>query len=211
MGEDGIGIGWLGIGIAVVAFLGIGAAMIAIGAPEVMLAVGPILLVFGLSCAVIRLVWIDPEAGEVVVIRRLLGFTWARRWPLVRFRTVAVRCLIARPRRSVYPDTLEGNQVFAEFALFLSEPGRLRFARFSARNGPPAARAAAEGLALAVAARLGVPAERRGWRVTPGPDGQLLAEPKRGTRSAIQGDHVAAAAALAERLAQAGNAPAVAG
>lgn len=206
MGEDGIGIGWIGIGIAIAAFLGIGAAMLSIGAPEVMLAVGPILLVFGLFCAVIRLVRIDPEAGEVVVTRRLLGFTWARRWPLDRFRKVAVRCQIARPRRCVFPDTLEGNQVFAEYELFLAEPGRLRFARFPSRNGPPAARAAAEGLALAVAARLGVPAERQGWRVTPGPDGQPLAEPKRGANSMIQGDHVAAAAALADRLAQAGNA-----
>jgi hypothetical protein len=56
-----------------------------------------------------------------------------------------------------------------------------------------------------MAARLGVPAERQGWRVRPGADGMLLTEPKRGHVETLRGDHVAAAAALAERLALAGN------
>ena len=206
MGVDRVGAGWISIGIATAAFLFVGANMIAIGAPEVMLAVGPILLALGLLGAAIRVVRIDPEAGEVVVIRRLLGFSWARRRPLHRFGKVAIRCGIARPRRSIVPDTLEGNQVFIHYDLYLVAPGRLRIADFWSRSGPEAAREAAEGLALALGARMGVTVERRGWRLTPGPDGTLLSEPKRGHVEPLRGDHVAAAAALAARLEAAGNA-----
>ncbi len=207
MGSDRIRAGWIGIGIAGAAFGVIGAAMLSVGAPEVLLAVGPILLALALFCATTRRVAVDLGRGEVALIRRLWRLRWARRWPLHQVGRVAVRFAIHKPKHSASDGTLAGDQIHGWHEVWLEGMLHLRLAEFPARGDPPSARAAAEGLALALAARLGVPAERQGYRVQEWGDGRIISAPARGHAEPVPGDPVAANRALEWRLAEAGNAP----
>lgn len=179
-GEHRIAGGWLGIGIAGAAFVIIGMAMLAAGAPEVLLAVGPILAVFAALCATTRVVRLDPEAREVVVTRRLLGLGHRRRWPLDRFRTVAVTMHVFIPRFARTDGTLAGRQAFMHFDITL----RGRWRRIRLPDGAPVEadaakrRDAAEERARRLAALLGLAAERRGYRIED-TEGGTLTVPRR--------------------------------
>lgn len=207
-GSDRIGPGWIGIGIAGAAFGVVGAALLSVGAPEPLLAVGPILLVFALICAVTRRVELDPIRGEVRVIRRLWRLRWVRRWSLRHATAVAVTLTIAKPKHSASDGTLAGDQIHASYDIRLEGLMTLRIAEFYGGTDPPARREAAEGLALALAGWLGVPAERLGYRLQRWGDGRIIAEPKRGHGEPVPGDPAAAAAELEERLADSGHATA---
>jgi hypothetical protein len=167
-GEDRIGAGWIGIGIAGAVFLPVAAAQVAAGTPEVLLAVGPVLAVFALMCATTRQVRIDPPRREVLVTRRLLGLRLTRRLPVARFRSVTVRMDVFRPRWSRTPLTPEGDQLHAHYTVALRGWRRLRLTDFHDPVDPPRGREAAEDLARTLGARLGLPAERDGYTVGPG-------------------------------------------
>ncbi len=205
-GSERIRAGWIGIGIAGAAFLMVGGALLSVGAPEPLLAVGPILLVFALLCAVTRRVELDPVRGEVLVIRRLWRLRWVRRWSLRHATAVAVTLTIAKPKHSASDGTLAGDQIHACYEVRLEGLMTLRVAEFYGGADPPARREAAEGLALALGGWLGVPAERRGYRLQTWPDGRIIAAPTRGHVEPIPGDSHAAAAELEDRLADAGHA-----
>jgi hypothetical protein len=202
-GSERIGAGW--IGIAGAAFVMVGASLLSVGAPEPLLAVGPILLVFALVCAVTRRVELDPERGEVLVIRRLWRLRWVRRWSLRHATCVAVLLTIARPRRSASDGTLAGDQIHAAYAVRLEGLLTLRIADFHGGADPPARREAAEGMALAMAGWLGVKAERRGYRLARWSDGRIVSAPARGHAEPIPGDAAEAATRLEDRLAEAGH------
>ena len=206
-GTARIGAGWIGIGIAAAAFLAVGAALLSVGAPAALLAVGPILLVMALACATTRQVALDLARGEVVRIRRLGRLSWVRRLPLRQVARVAVAFSISKPRHSASDGTLAGDQIHGCYDLWLLGLIRLRLATFWAGGDPPAARDAAEGLALALAGRLGVPAERQGYQVERWRDGRLVSAPARGHAEPIPGDARAASDSLERRLAEAGHAP----
>ncbi|MBW6396563.1 hypothetical protein KPL78_01835 [Roseomonas sp. HJA6] len=184
-GRDRIGAGWIGIGIAGAAFVVVAAVQAAIGSPVVMLAVGPVLGMFALGCAVTRQVRIDPSRGEVVVSRRVLGLAVARRVPLDRFGAVVVRMEIIRPRRSVSDLSLRGDQVHAHYGLSLEGRRRVRLEWLLPPGEPAARRDAAEGLARTLAGRLGLVAERRGYAVESAPDGVVLSVPRRGVSARL--------------------------
>jgi hypothetical protein len=207
MGADRIGTGWVGIGIATAAFGVIGAALLSIGAPEPLLAIGPILLTLAGLCATTRRVAIDLDRGEVLLIRTLLSVRYVRRWPLHHVRRVAVTFTIAKPKHSASDGTLAGDQIHGSHDVHLRGLIRLRIAWFHASGDPPSARAEAEGLALALAGRLGVPAEREGYVPDTWPDGRAISRPVRGHVERIAGDPAAAARMLEARLAAIGNAP----
>jgi hypothetical protein len=203
-GAERIRAGWIGIGIAGAAFLMVGGSLLSVGAPEPLLAVGPILLVFALICAVTRRVELDPVRGEVLVIRRLGPLRWVRRWSLRHATAVAVTLTIAKPKHSPSDGTLAGDQIHACYEVRLEGLMTLRIADFYGGPDPPARREAAEGLALALAGWLGVPAERRGYRLERW-DGGMISAPARNHVEPIPGDPLAAAAELEERLAMAGH------
>lgn len=184
-GSSRIGAGWIGIGIAGVAFVVVAASQIAIGSPVVVLAVGPILGVFALACATTRQVRIDPAQRQVVVTRRLLGMSAARRLPLDRYRAVVVRMEIIRPRRSASELSLRGNQAHAHYWIALEGRGRVRLDWLYPAGEPAARRDAAEELARALAARLGLAAERRGYVTEAAPDGVVLSVPRRGASAPL--------------------------
>lgn len=125
-GTGRIGGGWIGIGIAGAAFVVIGAAMLSAGAPAVMLAIGPLLALFAAACATTRVVRIDPAAREVVVTRRLLGISVARRLRLDRFRAVAVTMHIHRPKHSASDGTILGDQIHTHYTVALWGRGAVR-------------------------------------------------------------------------------------
>jgi hypothetical protein len=206
-GADRIRAGWIGIGIAAAAFAVIGASLLSVGAQEPLLAVGPILLGFALVCAVTRRVALDPVRGEVLVIRHLGKLRWVRRWPLRHATVVAVRLTIAKPKHSASDGTLAGDQIHAWYELWLEGLMRLRIAEFHGGADPPARREAAEGLALALAGWLGVPAERRGYKLERWADGRMISAPTRGHVEPIPGDARAEAGELEARLALAGHRP----
>lgn len=164
-GTGRIGGGWIGIGIAGAGFVVIGAAMLAARAPAVMLAIGPLLALFAAACATTRMVRIDPEAREVVVTRRLLGIGVARRLRLDRFRTVTVTMAIHRPKHSASDGTILGDQIHTHYTVALRGRGAVRLEQFHRPAAPGEGREAAEGLARALAARLGLAAERRGYGI----------------------------------------------
>lgn len=205
-GSDRIGPGWIGIGIAGAAFVVIGAALLSVGAPEPLLAVGPILLVFALICAITRRVELDPIRGEVRVVRRLGRLRWVRRWALRHATCVAVGLTIAKPKHSTSDGTLAGDQIHASYAIRLEGLMTLRIADFYGGTDPPARREAAEGLALALAGWLGVKAERLGYRLQRWGDGRIIAAPARGHVELIPGDAAAAAGELEARLVDSGHA-----
>lgn len=207
-GADRIRAGWIGIGIAGAALVMVAGSLLSVGAPEPLLAVGPILLVFALLCAVTRRVALDPVRGEVLVIRHLGPLRWVRRWSLRHATVVAVRLTIAKPRHSPSDGTLAGDQIHAWYAVWLEGLMRLRIAAFQGGADPPARREAAEGLALALAGWLGVKAERQGYRLERWADGRMIAAPARGHAEPIHGDARAAASELEGRLALAGHRPA---
>ncbi len=184
-GTGRIGAGWVGIGIAAAAFVVIAASQIAIGSPAVPLAVGPFLGVFALGCATTRQVRIDPARRQVVVTRRLLGMSVSRRFALDRYRAVVVRMEIIRPRRSARELSLRGNQAHAHYWIALVGRGRLRLDWLYPAGEPAARRDAAEGLARALAARLGLAAERRGYVTEATPDGMVLSVPRRGASAPL--------------------------
>jgi len=207
-GSDRIRAGWIGIGIAGAAFVMVAGSLLSVGAPEPLLAVGPILLVFALLCAVTRRVALDPVRGEVLVIRHLGPLRWVRRWSLRHATAVAVLLTIAKPKHSASDGTLAGDQIHASYAIRLEGMMTLRIAEFYGGADPPARREAAEGLALALAGWLGVPAERRGYRLQRWSDGRMISAPARGHVEPIPGDAADAAAELEERLAESGHAAA---
>lgn len=185
-GTGRIGAGWVGIGIAGAAFAAVAASQLAIGNPVVLLAVGPVLAVFALACATTREVRVDPRAGEVVVTRRLLGLSWARRLRLDRFRAVTVRMEIFKPRHSVSDGTLLGDQIHTHYTVFLQARRRLRLTVFHTPQEPGQARSEAEALARTLGARLGLPAEREAYATETLPDGTCLSVPRpRSFRSAL--------------------------
>lgn len=155
-GRHHIGGGWVGIGIAAAAFMLIAATQVAIGDWHALIAVGPILLAFALVCASTRTVSLDFAAGQVVVIRKLLGVAWRRRWPLARFTTVVVRGEMVLSKHARRDGTLQGDQKFMHYLVGLE--GRARIKLDDLRDPD-----AAEALAKRLASRLGVPAERHGY------------------------------------------------
>lgn len=178
-GTGRIGGGWIGIGIAGAAFVVIGAAMLSAGAPAVMLAVGPLLALFAAACATTRVVRIDLKAGEVVVTRRLLGIGAARRLRLDRFRAVTVMMDIYRPKHSASDGTILGDQIHTHYIVALRGRGAVRLEEFHTPAAPEEGREAAEDLARALAARLGLTAERRGYGVEEAGAAGLIAVPRR--------------------------------
>lgn len=207
MGSDRIGAGWIAIVIAGIAFAAVASALVSVGSPAPLLAIAPIFALFALFFALTRRTALDLARGEVVLIRRLGPFGWRRRWPLRQVGAVAVRLLIARPRRSISDGTLAGDQIHAWHEVWLLGRTKLRLAEFLSPFDPPAAREAAEALALALGARLGVEAAREGYRVQVWPDGRVISAPARGHVEPLRGDPAAASRALEEWLAQSGNRP----
>ncbi len=204
-GEGRIGAGWIGIGIAACAVTLIAAALLAAGAPGPLAVIGPLCLAFGLACAVTRQVRIDPEAGAVAVTRRLLGRGWTRRRRLDRFRAVAVTMSIFRSRHAVSDGTVAGDQMHMHYELALRGRGRIRLTSIHRPEAPGEAAEEAEALALALAARLGLTAERHGYVREPGPDGRVLSVPRRRHTEPIAADQAGAAASASTRLSNSGS------
>lgn len=179
-GTGRIGGGWIGIGIAGAGFVVIGAAMLAAGAPAVMLAIGPLLALLAAASATTRMVRIDPKAREVVVTRRLFGIGVARRLRLDRFRAVAVTMDIYRPKHSASDGTILGDQIHTHYTVALRGRGAVHLEQFHTPVAPAEGRAAAEALAGALAARLGLAAERRGYGIEAAGTAGPIAVPRRG-------------------------------
>lgn len=178
-GTGRIGGGWIGIGIAGAAFIVIGAAMLSAGAPAVMLAVGPLLALFAVACATTRVVRIDPAARQVVVTRRLLGIGLAQRWRLDRFRTVTVSMDIHRPKHSASDGTILGDQIHTHYTVALRGRSTVRLEHVHRPAAPEEGREAAEGLARALAARLSLTAERRGYGIEEAGPAGVISVPRR--------------------------------
>lgn len=178
-GQHRIRGGWIGIGIAGAAFVIIGAAMLTAGAPEVMLAVGPLLAVFAAACATTRVVRLDLRAREVVVTRRLLGLGFARRLRLDRFRAVTVALDIYRPKHSASDGTILGDQIHTHYIVALRGRGTVRLEHFHTPALPAEGREAAEELARALAARLGLLAERHGYGIEEAGPAGVISVPRR--------------------------------
>ncbi|HEY4253672.1 MAG TPA: hypothetical protein VGM87_20860 [Roseomonas sp.] len=145
-----------------------------------LLAVGPVLLLLALLCAVTRQLRILPEERVVLVTRRLLGLTFTRRLPVARDGRLAVTMRILRPRLSASDRTLAGDQIHTHYTVWLRGHGAIRIADFHNTGDPAGTRRAAEDLAVGLAGRLGLRAERRGYGLQAGPDGAMLAAPRRG-------------------------------
>jgi hypothetical protein len=178
-GEHRISAGWVGIIVAGGALLVTTPPLIATGAPEPVLIIAPILLGFGLLCAVTRTVTIDPAARLATVERRLLGLSWRRRIGLSNAHAVAVDWFWAQSRHARSDGTLRGDQRFMHYRILLDGRPRIALDTITA----DAARA--EATAQALAAALGLPAERRGYGWVHQPNEGRLATRRKGERAPI--------------------------
>lgn len=177
-GQHRIGAGWIGIGIAAAVFAIVGGTQVAIGDWRAIAALGPLCLAFAAVCATTRVVVVDPAGGQVRVTRRLLGLAWTRRWPTARFDRVALEWSWYMGKHGRSDGTLEGDQRFMHFQLFLCGRSRIRLEHTSGSVTH------AESAATEVATALGLPAERRGYTVRRAGSRKLAEKRKRG-REAI--------------------------
>ncbi|MBR0658384.1 hypothetical protein [Neoroseomonas oryzicola] len=184
-GSGRIGEGWIGIGITGAAFVVIGVAMLSAGAPEVMLAVGPMLALLAAACVTTREVRLAPEERRVTVTHRLLGIALTRRIGLDRFSAVTVTTAIYRSRFVVSDGTVEGDQKLMGYTVALRGGRRLRLDWFRTPGAPALAREQAEGLAVALAARLGLPARRVGYVVEAMGRAGAMTVPRKGAAEAL--------------------------
>lgn len=127
-----------------------------------LLVVGPVYGLFVLWVLVRRRVEIRADRPEVVVTRTLCGWGRRRRVGFERFSGVVCRGVWMRPRGG-RPDegTPEGDAYFIKYEVMLRRGWRvLRLDLFDDVE-------VAEGVARTVAARIGVPAERRRYERRP--------------------------------------------
>lgn len=184
-GSERIGAGWIGIGIAGAAFLVIGGAMLSAGALDVMLAVGPMLALLAAACATTRVVSLAPEDRRVTVTYRLLGVGLTRRISLDRFAAVTVTMAIYRSRFVVSDGTVEGNQKLMGYTVALRGQRRLRLDWFRTPGAPALGREQAEALAVALSARLGLPARRVGYVIGAMGRAGAMTVPRKGAAEAL--------------------------
>jgi hypothetical protein len=178
-GEHRVRAGWVGIIVAAGALLVTTPPLIATGAPEPVLIIAPILLGFGLLCAVTRTVSIDPASRSAAIERRLLGLAWRRVVALAGAHAVAVEWFWAQSRHARSDGTLLGDQRFMHYRIVIDGHPRIALDCI----GSDAARA--EAVARAVAGALGLPAERRGYALVHQPGDALLARQRKGLREPI--------------------------
>jgi hypothetical protein len=165
--------GRAGIGIVLCAWLLISALLLAEGAPaEALLAVTTVALLVAALCAITRTVAIDPERRQVAVTHHLVGLRLTRRMPTDRFQRIEVLGTLFRRRYHWSDGTPEGDQKLMHYTLRLRSAGWRRVQLDHLHDLD-----AAEAMAGRLGALLGLPAERRGYRVTTNQAGRRLAVP----------------------------------
>jgi hypothetical protein len=165
--------GWAGIGIALGAWLLLAAMLLAEGAPATaLLAVTAFALLVAALCATTRTVAIDPDRRQVAVTHHLAGLPLTRRIPLDRFQRIEVLGYLFRRRYHWSDGTLEGDQKLMHYRLRLHQAGwrRVQLDHLHELD-------AVEDTANRLGTLLGLPALRRGYRVTTNPAGRRLAVP----------------------------------
>ncbi len=173
--------GWAGIGVA----LGAGALLLGLllaeAAPaEALLAVGLFALLLAALCAITRTVAVHPGRREVAVTRHLLGLRHTSSIPAARFERIEVLGYLFRRRYHWSDGTLEGDQKLMHYRLRLATSG-IRRVQLDLVHDLDGVEATARHLAEA----LGLPAERRGYRVTKNPAGRRLAVVDRHAREPL--------------------------
>lgn len=180
-GTSRISRGWAGIGIALGSWLLFSTLLLVEGAPiEALLAVSLFALLLAALCAITRTVAVEPDRREVAVTHHLLGLRLTRRIPAARFNRVEVLGYLFRRRYHWSDGTLEGDQKLMHYRLRLATVG-MRRAQLDLVHDLDGVEATARHLASA----LGLPAERRGYRVTSNAAGRRLAVVDRKAREAL--------------------------
>jgi hypothetical protein len=173
--------GWAGIGIALGSWLVLSGLLLAEGAPaDALLAVGLFALLLAALCATTRTVAIAPDRRLVAVTHHLAGLRFTRRIPVARFKRVEVLGYLLRRRYHWSDGTLEGNQKLMHYRLRLATTG-IRRVQLDLVHDLDGVEASARHLAEL----LGLPAERRGYRVTSNAAGRRLAVVDRQAREAM--------------------------
>jgi len=169
-GERKVRRGWVGVGIAAGGFVMLAGPLLAEGAWQPLLAVAPFCLFVAALCAITRTVAISPAHREVAVTHHLFRLRFTRFLRFERFTGVTVHGYLFR-RRYLHSDgTPEGDQVLMHYRLRLRRRHRWPLLLDHLHD-----RAAAELAARTVAEMLGLPAERRGYRLTRNAAGRVLA------------------------------------
>jgi hypothetical protein len=168
------------VGIAAGGFVMLAGPLLAEGAWQPVLDLAPFCLALAALCAVTRTVAISPAHREVAVTYHLFRLRVTRFLRFERFTGVTVHGYLFR-RRYLHSDgTLEGDQVLMHYRLRLRGRGWRCLALDHLHD-----LAAAEQAARRVAEMLGLPAERRGYRLTHNQAGRVLAVIDRHAREAL--------------------------
>lgn len=162
--------GWAGVGIAAGGFAMLAGPLLAEGAWQPILALAPFCLALAALCAITRTVAISAEHRQVAVTHHLFRLRFTRFLGFSRFAGIAVQGYLFR-RRYLHSDgTPEGDQVLMHYRLRLKRRGWGWLALDHLHD-----LAAAEEAARRVAEMLGLPAERRGYRLKRNAAGRVLA------------------------------------
>jgi len=179
-GDHRIRRGWVGVAIVGGGFVMIAGPLLAEGAWQPLLALGPFCVALAALCAITRTVAISPVHRRVAVTHHLFRLRATRFLPFDRFTRVTVHGYLFR-RRYLHSDgTPEGDQVLMHYRLRLRRRGWWPLLLDHLHD-----RAAAEQAARAVAGMLGLPAERRGYRLTRNEAGRVLAAVDRHAREPL--------------------------
>ena len=169
-GERKVRRGWVGVGIAAGGFVMLAGPLLAEGAWQPLLAVGPFCLFVAALCAVTRTVAISPAHREVAVTHHLFRLRFTRFLRFEQFTGITVHGYLFR-RRYLHSDgTPEGDQVLMHYRLCLRRRHLWPLLVDHLHDV-----AAAELAARRVGEALGLPVERRGYRLSRNAAGRVLA------------------------------------
>jgi hypothetical protein len=179
-GDHRVRRGWVGVATVAGGFVMIAGPLLAEGAWQPLLALGPFCLLVAALCCITRTVAISPEHREVAVTHHLFRLRYTSFVRFDRFAKVSIWGYLFR-RRYLHSDgTLEGDQVLMHYRLRLHYHRRWRLALAHVHD-----LAAVEDAARGLGRLLGLPAERQGYRLTRNAARRVLAVVDRHAREPL--------------------------